>query len=162
MTVLVSFDEGVLGGRVFFSDAGRSLIEEDEIELTSVGVNIGSSMSHLLFSTIVLERMGMADGQRLSLWTGSASYVRLAATACGIVAGLAPVLNHGHPLVLVADGDIGGLLGIQCRTGENVPEAIVSIDGIELSEFDFIDIWHVIRSTGAAPMVLKILLFPTS
>jgi len=44
-------------GRIFFSSAGRSLIEEDEIELTSVGVDIGSSTSHLLFSTIVLERL---------------------------------------------------------------------------------------------------------
>ena len=44
-------------GRVFFSNTGRSLIEEDVIELSSVGVDIGSSTSHLLFSTIVLERM---------------------------------------------------------------------------------------------------------
>ncbi len=44
------------GGRVFFSNTSRSLIEEDEIELTSVGIDIGSSTSHLLFSKIVLER----------------------------------------------------------------------------------------------------------
>jgi Ethanolamine utilization protein, possible chaperonin protecting lyase from inhibition len=43
------------GGRVFTA-ASRSLIEEDEIELTSVGVDIGSSTSHLLFSKITLER----------------------------------------------------------------------------------------------------------
>ncbi len=35
----------------------QSLIEEDQIELTSVGVDIGSSTSHLLFSTIMLERL---------------------------------------------------------------------------------------------------------
>ena len=44
------------GGRVFFSSNSRSLIEEDEIELTRVGIDIGSSTSHLLFSKIVLER----------------------------------------------------------------------------------------------------------
>lgn len=44
-------------GRIFFSSVGRSLEEEDEIRLLSVGVDIGSSTSHLVFSRIVLERM---------------------------------------------------------------------------------------------------------
>src|SRR6202035_4309433 len=46
------------GGRVFFSSTGRSLVDEDEIVVLSVGVDIGSSTSHLVFSRIVLERPG--------------------------------------------------------------------------------------------------------
>src|SRR5271166_907104 len=45
------------GGRVFFSTTGRSLEGEDEICVLSVGVDIGSSTSHLVFSRIVLERL---------------------------------------------------------------------------------------------------------
>src|SRR5438105_15666886 len=45
------------GGRVFFSSTGRSLVDEDEIVVLSVGVDIGSSASHLVFSRIVLERL---------------------------------------------------------------------------------------------------------
>src|SRR6202158_1131222 len=45
------------GGRIFFSSAGRSLEGEDEICVLSVGVDIGSSTSHLVFSRIVLERL---------------------------------------------------------------------------------------------------------
>ena len=45
------------GGRVFFSSIGRSLEGEDEIRLTSVGVDIGSSTSHLVFSRLLLERL---------------------------------------------------------------------------------------------------------
>jgi ethanolamine utilization protein EutA len=45
------------GGRIFFSNAGRSLEGEDEIRLISVGVDIGSSTSHLVFSRIVMERL---------------------------------------------------------------------------------------------------------
>src|SRR6266702_1853836 len=45
------------GGRIFFSSTGRSLEGEDEIRLLSVGVDIGSSTSHLVFSRIVLERL---------------------------------------------------------------------------------------------------------
>lgn len=94
-------------------------------------------------------------------WTGSATYHRLAALGRGLVRGLAPVLTHGHPLVIVTDGDVGGLIGMQIRSEETVPGAIVSIDGIALSEFDFIDIGEVLRATGATPVVIKSLLFPT-
>src|SRR5262245_48938235 len=45
------------GGRIFFSSTGRTLAEEDEICVLSVGVDIGSSTSHLVFSRIVLERL---------------------------------------------------------------------------------------------------------
>src|SRR6202051_2605831 len=45
------------GGRMFFSSTGRSLEGEDEICILSVGVDIGSSTSHLVFSRIVLERL---------------------------------------------------------------------------------------------------------
>src|SRR6185312_7529069 len=45
------------GGRVFFSSTGRTLENDDAICLLSVGVDIGSSTSHLVFSRIVLERL---------------------------------------------------------------------------------------------------------
>src|SRR3984893_13943005 len=45
------------GGRIFFSSTGRTMAEEDEICLLSVGVDIGSSTSHLVFSRLILERL---------------------------------------------------------------------------------------------------------
>src|SRR6476620_3469206 len=45
------------GGRIFFSSTGRSLEGEDEVVVLSVGVDIGSSTSQLVFSRIVLERL---------------------------------------------------------------------------------------------------------
>src|SRR5579883_237191 len=45
------------GGRIFFSNTGRTFGEEDELCILSVGVDIGSSTSHLVFSRIVLERL---------------------------------------------------------------------------------------------------------
>ncbi len=112
-----------------------------------------------------LERLDLQDGHApvaVALpWSGTASYARLQAVGNGMVRGLAPVLHQGHPLVIVTDSDIGGLIGMQCRSEESVPGPIVSIDGIALSEFDFIDIGEVLRATGATPVVVKSLLFPT-
>src|SRR2546425_5086603 len=53
---------GEPGGRIFFSDVRRSLETEDEIRLASVGVDIGSSTSHLVFSRLVLERLDTRAG----------------------------------------------------------------------------------------------------
>src|SRR3990170_5141459 len=49
--------EETASGKIFFSSLGRSLEGEDEICLLSVGVDIGSSTPHLVFSRIVLERL---------------------------------------------------------------------------------------------------------
>lgn len=112
-----------------------------------------------------LVRMDLSDGSRPVAvaipWQGSAYYARLASLAKGLLTGLETVLAQGHPLVLVIDGDVGGLLGMQIRAEEDFSGSIVSIDGIALSDFDFIDIGAVIRSTGAAPVVVKSLIFPT-
>ena len=50
------------------------------------------------------------------------------------------MLARGHPLVLVGDGDVGGLIGIHLREEMRLANPIVSIDGLELKEFDYIDI----------------------
>src|ERR1700688_2419387 len=50
-------EQGADGERIYFSSTGRSLVDEDEICVLSVGVDIGSSTSHLVFSRIVLERL---------------------------------------------------------------------------------------------------------
>ena len=42
--------------------------------------------------------------------------------------------------MLAGDGDVGGLIGIHLREEMKLDNAIVSIDGLELKEFDYIDI----------------------
>jgi ethanolamine utilization protein EutA len=37
---------------------------------------------------------------------------------------------------------------------------IISIDGVELREFDYIDIGELIPTSGAVPVVIKSLVFP--
>jgi ethanolamine utilization protein EutA len=93
-------------------------------------------------------------------WSGSATFQRLNCLGRGIVEGLRPVLDQGHPLVLVTDCDIGGLLGIHCREELGVTNPVISIDGIELRAFDFIDIGELLDQTGAVPVVIKSLVFP--
>jgi ethanolamine utilization protein EutA len=39
---------------------------------------------------------------------------------------------------------------------------VVSIDGLELKEFDYIDIGSMLESSGAVPVVIKSLVFPSA
>ena len=113
---------------------------------------------------MLLERLDLieADGPVAVFlpWQGSATFARLDACCRGLIDGLAPVLERGHPLVLAGDGDVGGLLGIHCREELHLANAIVSIDGLELKEFDYIDIGSMIDTSGAVPVVIKSLIFP--
>jgi ethanolamine utilization protein EutA len=95
-------------------------------------------------------------------WLGSASFARLDAFCRGMVAGMAVLLEQGLPLVLVGDSDVGGLVGMHCRHELALAYPIVSIDGITLKTFDYIDIGALLPASGAVPVVIKSLVFPAS
>ena len=113
-----------------------------------------------------LRRLDLNEGeQTVALcyhWKKSATFARLDAFCRGVSAGLAKLLDRGMPLILVGDGDVGGLIGIHCREETRVANPIVSIDGIVLKEFDFIDIGALLDASGAVPVVIKSLVFPAS
>ena len=88
--------------------------------------------------------------------------MRLEQFGQGVAAGLNSQIAGGYPLVLVSDGDIGGLIGIHLSEEMKLGAPIVSIDGIELKEFDFIDVGEIVPLSGAVPVVIKSLVFPAS
>ena len=113
-----------------------------------------------------LKRLDLGDGQSSVAvfvpWRGSATFRRLDDFCKGVADGLSAVLANGHPIVLIGDGDVGGLIGIHYCQEMKVKNPIVSIDGLELKEFDYIDIGAILDTSGAVPVVIKSLIFPTS
>ena len=95
-------------------------------------------------------------------WEGSATFGRLDAFCRGVVAGMAEWTEGGVPLVLVGSGDVGGLIGIHVNEELGLPIPVVSIDGLTLQAFDFIDIGELLAASGAVPVVIKSLVFPTT
>ncbi|AMN38600.1 ethanolamine ammonia-lyase reactivating factor EutA [Rhodoplanes sp. Z2-YC6860] len=114
----------------------------------------------------MLKRLDLNGGEQpvavFVPWQGSATFQRLDAFCRGVVDGLENILKKGHPLVLAGDGDVGGLLGIHLHEEMKIRNAVVSIDGLELKEFDYIDIGTMLETTGAVPVVIKSLIFPGS
>ena len=93
-------------------------------------------------------------------WAGSASYARLDALASSLVDAMGQSWSAGRPAVIVADADIGGLLGNAVRRYLASDVALVTVDGIEPGDFDHVDIGPVDPSTGTLPVIVKSLLFP--
>jgi len=128
----------------------------DDIDSARVAESIGRA----------LRRLDLADGKRPVAvgyrWDGSATFARLQAFCSGVERALEKVFAAGFPLILVNDGDVGGTLGLHFKEEMKVAHAVVSIDGVALSEFDYIDIGALIPSSGAVPVVIKSLIFPAS
>ncbi len=95
-------------------------------------------------------------------WRGSATFARLKSFCTGVEEGLKEILAKGHPLTLVNDGDIGGIVGLHFQEELHIQNPIISIDGIALNDFDYIDIGELIPSSGSVPVVIKSLIFPAS
>lgn len=93
-------------------------------------------------------------------WRGSATFARLDAFCRGVVDGLAGVPSTNAPIVLAGDSDVGGLIGVHLREELKVANPVVSIDGLELTDFDYIDIGALLENSGAVPVVIKSLVFP--
>lgn len=94
-------------------------------------------------------------------WDGPPAHQRIDDLASGVIAALHNSVSADMPVVLVFDDDVGKLVGanIAERLGDH--NKVISIDGVELREFDYIDIGEVIQPAGSVPVIIKSLVFPT-
>ena len=92
-------------------------------------------------------------------WELGPSYPLIRTLAEGLVQAMKGHIDNGQPLVLVFDADIAKLMG-NIIERELIPGAgIISIDGIDLKDFDFIDIGQELVDAKAVPVVIKSLIF---
>lgn len=98
------------------------------------------------------------------VWRGSATYARIDTLAKSLLATAGPDIldTHEVPLIIVCDRDIAGLLGKHIQDLTTQAVSVLTLDGIEVSEFDYLDIGSFVPGTGALPIVVKSLLFPAT
>lgn len=110
------------------------------------------------------QRLDLVNGQQevaLTLgWTGTPRYQLLRKLADGIALGLRPTIEAGLPIIVVFNHDFGKLIGEILRRELNITNDIISIDGIFLKEFDYVDIGELIYPANVTPVVIKSLVFP--
>jgi len=92
-------------------------------------------------------------------WHGDPEHARLKAAGQGVVRALLPLQDQIKLLLLVIGGDVGKTFGRLMHRELNWPGKIVSIDGVELQELDYVDVGALIAPPGVVPVVIKSLLF---
>jgi ethanolamine utilization protein EutA len=92
-------------------------------------------------------------------WRGDPTHARLFALAAGICAAVPATIAAGLPLVLLVDGDIGMSLGRIIRSEIAGSANVIAIDGVQLRQFDYVDIGRIIGVTHVVPVIIKSLLF---
>ncbi len=92
-------------------------------------------------------------------WSGEPSYERLRAFANGIRAGTRGRISTTKPLVILTDADIAQTLGAILKEEKKIAPDVISVDGISLENFDYVDIGKPIGQTRAVPVTAKSLLF---
>ena len=92
-------------------------------------------------------------------WTGLPSYDRVVAFARGVRDGLAERIDRGAPVYVLLDGDIAMTLGRLLREELRVTNALFVVDGLNLRDFDYIDIGLVRHPSRTVPVTIKSLVF---
>ncbi len=92
-------------------------------------------------------------------WQGLPSYARISAFAAGLTLGLTGVIAARRPIYIVLDGDIARTLGRILRDEFQVKAPLLIVDGVVLSDFDYIDFGRMRQPSNIVPITIKSLLF---
>ena len=108
-------------------------------------------------------RVGVEVGEEavaLALhWPHGPAYAYLQALCEGVAGALSPSVNKGHPVVVVLDADVSRLVGENLSGALNRYRDIICIDGVQLQDFDYVDISREHEHTRTVTVVIKSLVF---
>jgi ethanolamine utilization protein EutA len=111
-------------------------------------------------------RLDLVEGEHPAAvalpWHGEPHYANLRALADGIARGMPRSLEAGFPLVIALDGDIGASLGGILSEELDVTAPMISIDGLQLVELDYVDVGELILPANVVPVVVKSLAFAST
>ena len=102
---------------------------------------------------------GQSEVALVFRWDGAPTAIRIAAFCRGLIDGLPETLRNGRPIYLVFDHDLAGLVGTILRDDFAIHNALLCLDGVMLSDFDFIDLGKTLEPSGTVPVTIKSLIF---
>jgi len=88
-------------------------------------------------------------------WSGEPEHARILALAKRIAA-----TTDRRPLVVASDGDIAATLGAVLREELHFEGGLITLDGLELGDLDYIDVGAPVAPSGVVPVIVKSLVFP--
>jgi ethanolamine utilization protein EutA len=179
-TVLGASEYSVqLSGTTTFISEARALLPRKNLQVVPLPHVLGEAPVDANAVALALAQAftahDLVDGEQdvaVSLrWSGPPAYKRLSALKDGLLLGLSRSVAQGRNLYIVTDGDIALTLGYLIKEDPRVaalPEGkaptgprseVLSIDGITLWGFDFIDLGRIRLPSNTVPVTIKSLVF---
>jgi ethanolamine utilization protein EutA len=157
------FTVQVSGKTIYLPDAGALPVHN--IPVVHLGFEVSGEVDGAAIVAAFARSAGLLDldpQARMALaftFAGVPEYPRLAAMASAIMRFAAPAGKRDNLLVLMIDGDVGRGIGRILDKELHLDGKLVSVDGVQLRELDFVDIGELLDPPGVVPVVIKSLLF---
>ena len=159
------FTVQVSGNTIFLSEKEKLPVRN--VPVASLDIDLSGDFTAKDVSTKIFEALTRLDivegGDRVAIafrWGGDPLHARLYALAQGIHQGLPKtVADPDLPIVIMMDGDAGRTIGNILVKELNVKGEVISVDNVQLRDFDFVDIGEFMPDTQVVPLIIKSLLF---
>jgi ethanolamine utilization protein EutA len=169
-TVLGASEYSVqLSGNTCWISDPDALLPRRNLQVLRPGYRLGEVVDSVAITSAIRRHLvafdadaGADAGADVALamsWSGPPSYRRLLAFACGLRAGLAERIDRGRPVYVVLDGDVAMILGRLLSEELGVPGDLLVVDGLNLRDFDYVDIGRVRYPSKTVPVTIKSLVF---
>lgn len=157
------FTVQVSGKTIFLPDA--DILPVHNVPVVHAEVDLSGKIDPQALTRAIEAKLKQADlepNSRMAIaftWSGDPEYSRIRAAGEGIVAAVSKGRKPGDVLFLTIEGDVGRTFGHLLESELKLPGHVISIDGVQLHDFDYVDVGAMINPPGVVPMVIKSLLF---
>lgn len=127
------------------------------VQVSGSTIGIGAALPLRNVPVIPLGSDARGDGALAVAvkWTGEPEHGRVRELAMRVAAA-----TDRRPLVVATDGDIASTLGHILRNELAFEGELITLDGLELGDLDYIDIGVPQPPSGVVPVIVKSLVFP--
>lgn len=157
------FSTQVSGTTVFVSDGSALPIRNQpviRIPDSFISEDMNPVRLTLQIAEVIERRLSIEHGPLLGLscsWQGFPTYSRLLSMARGLLGALERTGHSG--LILLCDVDVARTLGRILKDDLHFEGLIVTLDGLEVGAFDYVDIGQPFSDQSVVPVTVKSLLF---
>lgn len=153
------------GNTTYISDA-TALLPRRNVQVVRPALPVAGDIDPAAVESAVrdhLRRFDFAPGEGdvvlVLRWQGPPAYERMVELARGVAAALEACTHPNRPILLVLDGDIAHTLGSVLREDLGLANDLLILDGLQLSDFEYIDLGRVRQPSNTVPITIKSLVF---
>jgi ethanolamine utilization protein EutA len=157
------FTVQVSGKTIYLPD--QNVLPVHNVPVLQLGLDLAGDIDGAAVGAAIVAKLSQLDLEpqaRVAVaftFAGDPEHHRIKSLAHAIMRPLAPAGVREEPLLLMIDGDIGKTIGQLMHRELGLVGPVVSIDGVQLQDLDFVDIGELISPPGVVPVVIKSLLF---